>query len=140
MSAHDVPFIHGRTLGELALLMAEDLRLEPPLVIPMTGWRGEPWSETGLPWLPPSPNLPTFTSTRCYAATVFFEGTNLSEGRGSEQPFEQVGAPWLDAYALVATLNADALPGVRFEPVTFTADLFETFRGESSRGEAGVAG
>ncbi len=119
VSAHDVPFIHGRTLGELALQMAEDLGLEPPLVVPVSGWHGEPWSETGLPWLPPSPNLPTFDSVRCYAATVFFEGTNLSEGRGSDRPFEQVGAPWLDAGNLADTLAARAVPGVRFEPVSF---------------------
>ncbi len=120
VGAHDVPFVHGRTLGELALRMAEDLGLEPPLVVPVTGWRGESWSETGLPWLPPSPNLPTFESARCYAATVFFEGTNLSEGRGSDRPFEQVGAPWLDAHLLAETLNSQALSGVRFEPVDFT--------------------
>ena len=120
VSAHDVKFVHGRTLGELALRMAGDLGIEPPLVVPVSGWHGQPWSETGLPWLPPSPNLPTFDSVRCYAATVFFEGTNLSEGRGTDRPFEQVGAPWLDAGDLADTLAARALPGVRFEPVGFT--------------------
>ena len=119
VSAHGVPFIHGRTLAELALLMAEDLSLESPLVIP-SNWHGEAWEQTGLPWLPPSPNLPTVKSVRCYGATVFLEGTNLSEGRGSGAPFEQIGAPWLDADALAETLNAHALPGVRFEPVSFT--------------------
>ena len=120
VSAHDVPFIHGLTLGELALLMAEDFSLEPPLVVPVTGWRGEAWNEKHLPWLPPSPNLPTLKSVRCYGATVFLEGTNLSEGRGSEQPFEQIGAPWLNANALAETLNAQALLGVHFESVAFT--------------------
>ena len=119
VSAHDVPFVHGLTLGELALLMARGLGLEPPLVIEMTAWHGEPWAETNLPWLPPSPNLPTLKSARCYGATVFFEGTNLSEGRGTDAPFEQVGAPWLDAGALAGTLNVRPPPGVTFQPVTF---------------------
>ena len=119
VSAHDISFIHGKTLGELALLMAEDLSYKPPLIVTVTGWHGELWNETQLPWLPPSPNLPTFNSVRCYGATVFLEGTNLSEGRGSDAPFEQIGAPWLNADALAATLNTHALPGVCFEPIAF---------------------
>ena len=119
VSAHDVPLIHGRSLGELAQRFARDLDLPAPLVAP-SEWRGEQWPTTGLPWVPPSPNLPTLRSARCYGATVFFEGTNLSEGRGTPAPFEQFGAPWLDADALTAVLNGCGLPGVRFEAVTFT--------------------
>ncbi len=119
VSAHDVPFVHGRTLGELALAMARDLGLEPPQVVPLHNWDGEPWNETGLPWVAPSPNLPTLTSAKLYPATVFLEGTNLSEGRGTERPFEQIGAPWLDGERLTEVLNAYELPGLRFRPVRF---------------------
>ena len=118
--SHDVSFIHGKTLGELGLLMAKDLGLESHLqVIPVTGWRGEPWDEIGLPWIPPSPNLPRFESALCYPATVFLEGTNLSEGRGTNYPFEQFGAPWLNAEALANELNGLEL-GITFSPTSFT--------------------
>jgi uncharacterized protein YbbC (DUF1343 family) len=121
VSVYDVSFVHGLTLGELALKMARDLHLENILeIIPVKNWYGELWSETNLPWIPPSPNLPTFQSASCYPATVFFEGTNVSEGRGTEFPFEQIGAPWLDGKKLAKELNARALPGVQFEPARFT--------------------
>jgi len=117
---HDVPFIHGKTLGELGLLMAKDLGLESYLeIIPITGWHGEPWDETGLPWISPSPNLPRFESALCYPMTVFLEGTNLSEGRGTNYPFNQVGAPWLNAEALANELNGLEL-GITFSPTSFT--------------------
>lgn len=120
VSAHDVPFVHGRTLAELASLMAGDLGLEPPLVLPLAGWQGEPWAATGLPWTPPSPNLPTLQSAQLYPATVFAEGTNLSEGRGTDAPFRQLGAPWLDGEALAAALDTAGLPGLRAQPAHFT--------------------
>jgi uncharacterized protein YbbC (DUF1343 family) len=78
------------------------------------------YDETGLPWTPPSPNIPRLESAIHYPGTVLFEGTNLSEGRGTDRPFEQVGAPWLDAEAVSAAMNARALPGVRAEAVAFT--------------------
>jgi uncharacterized protein YbbC (DUF1343 family) len=121
VSVHDVPFVHGLTLGELALKMARDLHIQNTLeVIPLKSWYGEIWSETHLPWIPPSPNLPTFQSALCYPATVFFEGTNISEGRGTEFPFEQIGAPWLDGKKLAKDLNARALPSIHFEAARFT--------------------
>jgi uncharacterized protein YbbC (DUF1343 family) len=121
VSIHDVPFVHGLTLGELALKIARNLNIEDALeVIPVKNWYGEVWSETNLPWIAPSPNLPTFQSALCYPATVFFEGTNISEGRGTPFPFEQVGAPWLDGKKLAEDLNARALSGVHFEDARFT--------------------
>jgi uncharacterized protein YbbC (DUF1343 family) len=121
VSAHDVPFVHGLTLGELALQMAQDLNIQEVLeVIPVTGWHGGPWNETNLPWIAPSPNLPTFQSAQCYPVAVLFEGTNISEGRGTKFPFEQLGAPWLNSQRLAEQLNARALSGIHFESVRFT--------------------
>jgi uncharacterized protein YbbC (DUF1343 family) len=119
VGAHPVPLIHGLTLGELALLMAEALgALEVLEVISMQGWLGQKWQATGLTWTPPSPNLPRTESAELYPATVFFEGTNLSEGRGTTFPFEQFGAPWLNGKALAETVNSQAL-GVVATPVSF---------------------
>jgi uncharacterized protein YbbC (DUF1343 family) len=121
VGAHDVRYGHGLTLGELAAQIAQDLGVASTLrVLPVTGWQGEPWHETGLPWLAPSPNLPSFSSAQLYPATVFFEGTNVSEGRGTAQPFRHLGAPWLDGFALAEALKARALPGLRVEAASFT--------------------
>jgi uncharacterized protein YbbC (DUF1343 family) len=123
VGAHDLRFLHGMTLGEAAQVMAHGLTLEDALLImPMSDWQGEPWEQTGLPWAPPSPNLPRLESVYCYPATVFFEGTNLSEGRGTEAPFEQVGAPWLDGVRLADRLNARGLLGVKFTAAEFTPE------------------
>jgi uncharacterized protein YbbC (DUF1343 family) len=85
------------------------------------GWSKDVWyDETGLPWIPPSPNMPSLESATHYPGTCLFEGTNLSVGRGTERAFQWVGAPWLDGEALAGALNAYGLPGVRFEPATFT--------------------
>ena len=110
---------HGMTVGELARLFNREFRIDADVtVIPAVGWRRSQWFDaTGLPWLPPSPNLPTLASATHYPGTVFFEGTNLSEGRGTSHPFEQTGAPWLRADTVVAVMNALRLPGVRFEAV-----------------------
>lgn len=119
VSAHPIPFVHGLTLGELAMIMAESLGAANLLaVIAMHGWQGQRWQATGLPWVAPSPNLPRLESAELYPATVFFEGTNLSEGRGSARPFEQFGAPWLKADALAEAVNAQPL-GVVAHPVRF---------------------
>jgi uncharacterized protein YbbC (DUF1343 family) len=112
---------HGMTVGELALMYNDAQGIGADLtVIPAEGWRRALWFDgSGLPWRPPSPNLPRFEALLHYPGTVFFEGTNLSEGRGTDHPFEQTGAPWLDAEAVASEMNALGLPGVRFEAVRF---------------------
>ena len=117
-----VPMRYGMTLGELARLARADLGLETKLgVVPVSGWRrAMPLDATGLPFVAPSPNLRSLESLYHYPGLCLFEGTNLSVGRGSEAPFEQVGAPWLDTAAVLARVRAAALPGVRFAGVTFT--------------------
>lgn len=110
VAAHNVRFLHGMTLGELALLIARDLDLESTLeVIPMRGWHGQAWEHTGLPWLPPSPALERLETAKLYPLTVFLEGCNVSEGRGSYRPFEQLGAPWLKPKALTELLEPTRL-------------------------------
>lgn len=117
---HPVAARHALTIGEYARLVARDRGWRPPVVIPMKGWtRDLWWDETGLPFVMPSPNLPTVTSTTAFPATCIVEGTNLSEGRGTTRPFETVGAPWIDAEAAANRLNARELPGVRFRPTWF---------------------
>lgn len=125
---YPIPAVHGMTVGELALAIKgegwlpglEDLDLR---VIPMSGWRRDmTWAETGLAWVPPSPGLPTLDLVASYPSVVLFEATTLSVGLGTEASFGQVGAPWLDAEALSAELNASGLAGVRFEPTTFTPE------------------
>lgn len=112
---------HGMTIGELAQMYNQEHEIGVDLtVVPAEGWTRAMWfDETGLPFRPPSPNLPRLEAIIHYPGTVFLEGTNLSEGRGSSHPFEQTGAPWLRAEQVAATMNAMALPGVRFEAVTF---------------------
>jgi uncharacterized protein YbbC (DUF1343 family) len=84
-------------------------------------WRRSQWQDqTGLPWVNPSPNLRSLAALNDYPGTVYFEGTTLSEGRGTDRPFEQVGAPWLDAPAVASVMNERALPGIRFEPITMS--------------------
>jgi uncharacterized protein YbbC (DUF1343 family) len=113
---------HGLTPGELARLLVGEFGIDVELhVVPAAGWRRDMvFAETGLHWVAPSPNMPSFDSALHYPGTCLFEGTNLSVGRGTDAPFRQVGAPWLDAEALVAALEARDLPGVRFETVRFT--------------------
>jgi uncharacterized protein YbbC (DUF1343 family) len=133
VGAHPVRFVHGMTLGELACVLARDLGLTHTLlVVTMRGYEGGAWTQTGLPWWPPSPNLPALASARLYSMTVFLEGTNLSEGRGTARPFEQFGAPWLDSEALAAALDAADL-GVRAEPTAFTPTRAK-FAGQRVRG------
>jgi uncharacterized protein YbbC (DUF1343 family) len=117
-----IPMRHGMTAGELARLFNARFGIGAALtVVRAEGWtRGIWYDGTGLPWTPPSPNIPRLETAIHYPGTVLFEGTNLSEGRGTDHPFEQIGAPWLDAADVAATLNALALPGVRAEPTTVT--------------------
>ncbi len=117
-----LPMRHGLTLGELALLARQDFGLGTDLtVIPVAGWRRAMYfDQTGLPWIPPSPNLRTVESLIHYPGTCLFEGTTLSVGRGSDAPFEQVGAPWLDTTAVLTRLRAHPPLGVAFHGVAFT--------------------
>ena len=100
----------------------------------MAGWSRSHWyDETGLVWIPPSPNMPTLTTATLYAGMCLLEGTNLSEGRGTTRPFELVGAPWLDATRLAAALNALGLDGVHFRVQSFTP-TFSKFKGQVCQG------
>jgi uncharacterized protein YbbC (DUF1343 family) len=118
---YPMPMRHGMTIGELAQLFNEHFSIGAKLeVIEMTGWtRDRYFDSTGLPWVLPSPNLPTLDSAIVYPGTVLFEGTNLSEGRGTTRPFEIVGAPWVDGERAAADLNGRHHPGVHFRPVRF---------------------
>ena len=116
-----LPIRHGLTIGEHAAYMNETHGFGCDLtVIPMEGWRRPMrWADTGLPWVAPSPNMPTTDTALVYPGGCLLEGTNLSEGRGTTRPFELVGAPYLDGDRLAAALGRQGLPGVRFRPVAF---------------------
>ena len=118
-----IPIRHGMTIGELARFCQKELdstssQLE---VVPMHGWqRGMWYDESGLPWVPPSPNMPTVETATLYPGTCLIEGTNLSEGRGTTKPFEWIGAPWIDPERWADTLNSLELPAAHFRPIHFT--------------------
>ena len=116
-----IPMRHGMTIGELARLFNVRFGIGAALeVVSMEGWSREMyWDDTGLPWIIPSPNMPTLDTAIVYPGAVLFEGTQLSEGRGTTRPFEVMGAPWLDPERLAAALNAYRLPGAWYRPVTF---------------------
>lgn len=109
---------HGMTVGELARMYNDRQKIGAKLtVIPMAGWRRDLWwDQDDLPWVKPSPNIRTPDAEIDYPGTVFFEAINVSEGRGTDRPFEQIGAPWLKNEEVAARMNAMQLPGVRFEP------------------------
>ncbi len=132
---YPVPLRYGLTIGELARLLNTEFNLGADLtVIPLQGWRRDLWFDgTGLPWVAPSPNIPTFDTAVVYPGACLVEGTTMSEGRGTTHPFEQVGAPWLDGETLADRLNALDLPGVRFRPVSFTPS-FSKYAGEVCHG------
>jgi uncharacterized protein YbbC (DUF1343 family)/CubicO group peptidase (beta-lactamase class C family) len=118
---HRLPVRHGMTIGELARLFQDELKLKVDLqVIECVGWkRSDAWDATGLTWINPSPNLRNLTQAFLYPGIGLLETTNLSVGRGTDTPFEIIGAPWLDGQKLAAELNARAIGGVRFVPVEF---------------------
>ena len=116
---YPIPARHGLTVGELAAYFNHAFGIGADLIVARaSSWqRGQWMDDTGLPWVNPSPNLRSLAALSSYPGTVYFEGTNLTEGRGTDRPFEQIGAPWLDAQAVAATMNGLYLQGVRFEPV-----------------------
>ena len=130
---HPVPIRHGLTMGELASFINKGIKCELT-VVPMKGWRREMWfDETGLPWVQPSPNLPSLDTATVYTGTCFFEGINASEGRGTTKPFEYLGAPWVDSRKWVKSLNGLDLPGVLFRACYFTP-TFWRFKDERCSG------
>jgi uncharacterized protein YbbC (DUF1343 family) len=116
-----MPMRHGLTIAELARLFNEHHRIGAELeIVPMEGWRRDMYFDaTGVPWVMPSPNMPTLDTAIVYPGTVLFEGTKLSEGRGTTRPFELIGAPWLNGEELAARLNKAGLDGVYFRKATF---------------------
>ncbi len=119
---HPLPVRHGMTVGELALLFHRERGFDVDLaVVRMRGWeRSMFFEDTGLPWVLPSPNMPTVDTAVVYPGGCLVEGTNLSEGRGTTRPFELVGAPWLDPWKLARALEKEKIPGAVFRPVFFT--------------------
>jgi uncharacterized protein YbbC (DUF1343 family) len=111
----------GLTIGEVACYLQQAHGLGGAVgVVGLRGWqRSMLWEDTGLPWVAPSPNMPTPDTARVYPGGCLIEGTNMSEGRGTTRPFEWVGAPWLDAHAYAEALSAERLPGVVFRPTRF---------------------
>jgi len=130
-----LPLRHGMTIGELARLFNEAFGIGAPLeVVPLDGWsRAMYHDETGLPWIIPSPNIPTLDSAIVYPGAVLFEGTRLSEGRGTTRPFELIGAPWIDGERLAAAMNERGLPGVHFRPAFFEP-TFQKHAGQTCGG------
>ena len=116
-----VPMRHGMTIGELARLFNEHFAIGAQLeVVTMEGWRRDMYADaTGLPWVMPSPNMPTLDTAIVYPGTVLFEGIMLSEGRGTTRPFELVGAPWIEAERFARDMNGLQLPGAYFRPAVF---------------------
>ena len=119
---YPVPLRHGMTMGEMALLLNDRLAVNADLtVVPVKGWHRAMWfDETKLSWVRPSPNLPTLQSVLIYPGTVAFEATNLSVGRGTAEPFQRIGAPWLRAQEIVDLLSERLIPGVKFVAEHFT--------------------
>lgn len=132
---YDIPQRYGLTVGELALLYKDregiDCRLH---VVPMEGWeRGMFYDETGLLWVAPSPNLPTLDAAVLYNGTCLFEGTNISEGRGTTHPFENIGAPWIDPYKWKKEIGRYGFEGVYFRPMSFIP-VASKYKGEVCNG------
>jgi uncharacterized protein YbbC (DUF1343 family) len=132
---YPIPLTHGMTVGELAMLFNEEFDIGADLkVVKMKGWkRSMDYDETGLPFVLPSPNMPTVSTTIVYPATGLIEGTNVSEGRGTTKPFELIGAPYINSTELTDKLNSLGLPGVAFRAASFTP-AFSKHAGELSHG------
>lgn len=132
---YPIPLKHGMTVGELAGLFNREYQIQADLeVVKMKGWkRSMLYEDTGLPFVMPSPNMPTTDTVNVYPATGLFEGTNLSEGRGTTKPFELIGAPYINAHEYAKTLNALELSGVTFRAASFTP-TFSKNAGKLSHG------
>jgi len=132
---YPMPIRYGMTIGEMAQLANTEYGINCELtVIPMDGWKRDMWfDDTGLPFVPSSPNLPTLDAMTLYPGTCLIEGSNLSEGRGTTKPFEYIGAPWIDAEQLADQLNDLDLEGARFRPVYFVP-TFSKYHGELCAG------
>jgi uncharacterized protein YbbC (DUF1343 family) len=132
---HPIPVRHGRTIGELAQQFRDEAFPKCELsVLPMKNWQRAMWfDQTGLPWVMPSPNMPTLETATVYPGMCLFEGTNISEGRGTTRPFEIFGAPFIDAEKLCTELNALKLPGVFFRENYFQP-TFQKFAGQLCAG------
>lgn len=123
---YPIPIRYGMTPGELAGMIKEENWMEGMerltlRVIPVEGWRRDMWfDETGLPWIKPSPNIPSLLTAALYPGLCLVEALNISEGRGTMRPFEQFGAPWIDSGRLAGVMNDYALPGIYFKPVSYT--------------------
>jgi uncharacterized protein YbbC (DUF1343 family) len=130
-----LPMRHGLTMGELALLFNRGFKLQAELrVIPMEGWsRSSFFDQTGLPWIMPSPNMPGLATALVYPGQVLWEGTNISEGRGTTRPFEYFGAPFVDPGEVRERLRAHSLPGVKLLEASFRP-AFQKWQGEICRG------
>jgi uncharacterized protein YbbC (DUF1343 family) len=127
---YPIPNRHGMTVGEIARLINDEFGVGCRLtVVEMDGWKRSQWfDETGLPWVMPSPNMPTLDTATVYPGACLIEGTNLSEGRGTTRPFEIMGAPWIDGVELARALSEEDLPGVVFRPICFEP-TFQKFQG-----------
>ena len=130
-----VPARHGMTMGELAKMFNAERNIHARLqVVPLEGWmRGDWYDSTGLTWIDPSPNLRSLTEATLYPGVALVEGTNVSVGRGTDTPFELLGAPWINAGQLAQYLNARDISGVRFVPVSFTPSA-STYAGQRCQG------
>ena len=119
---YPIPARHGMTVGELATMFNQKHGIGVDLIVArVANWRRSQWlDQTGLPWTNPSPNLRSLSALTNYPGSVYFEGTNLTEGRGTDRPFEQIGAPWLKAGEVAKVMNERRLPGVRFEAITMS--------------------
>jgi uncharacterized protein YbbC (DUF1343 family) len=117
---YPIPARHGMTVGELATLFNRKYGIGADLIVArVANWRRSQWlDQTGLPWVNPSPNLRSLAALMSYPGSVYFEGTTLTEGRGTDRPFEQIGAPWLNAPEVAQLMNERRLPGIRFEAIT----------------------
>jgi uncharacterized protein YbbC (DUF1343 family) len=121
---YPIPARHGMTVGELATMFNQKHGIAANLiVIKSQGWRRSQWfDQTGQPWANPSPNLRSLAALNSYPGSVYFEGTNIAEGRGTDRPFEQIGAPWLKAADVARVMNEMRLPGIRFDAITMPVE------------------